>query len=206
MLLADGAASSAARRPDESARIHLVVRRDVQGAGDPGAEQRLPGTCLADGQRFNVQAVGPLHVAQVHQGPAVGRIGTHRQGRRRQVTGVPAGGERGRKLRPPGGGFQHQFQEPFLLVMQFADRGQHAGRSPACTAARGFIDEHHRTAGAPCLPGDAVAHHAAANDGYIGLKCAGLQRARGAFFPLVSGFMEFLPYAGTNRIRSSGRL
>jgi hypothetical protein len=82
-------ASPGSNRPDELRGIHLVVRRDVQGAGDRGAEQRLPGTCLADGQRFNVQAVGPLHVPQVHQGPAVGGIGTHRQGRRRQVTRRP---------------------------------------------------------------------------------------------------------------------
>ena len=68
-------------------RIHLVVGRSVQRARDRGAQQGFAAAGFAHGQQFNLQPVGPLHGAQVHQRPPVGGVGTHGEGRRRQVSG-----------------------------------------------------------------------------------------------------------------------
>ena len=67
--------------------------------------------------------------------------------------------------------------------MQFADRGEHSGRSKSGTTGRIRVNDGHRAAGLRYSPGDAEPDHAAADDGYVDRTlCAplthGLHRGR----------------------------
>ena len=52
--------------------------------------------------------------------------------------------------------------------MEFADRGQHTGGGKGCASGGGRINHCDGVARALGFPGDAQAHYAAANDGYVG--------------------------------------
>ena len=88
--------------------------------------------------------------------------------------------------------------------MQFTDGGEHAGGRPAGPGAGRVIDQDHGPAGAPCFPGDAVANDSATDHGDVRVRRTSLLAV--ALQAPVGGTMCFLPYAGTSRIRSSGRL
>ena len=71
---------------EQPARVHLVVGGNVEGAGDAGAQQGFARARLPDGQRLHGQAGRLLDGAQVRERPAVGGVGPHGEGRRREVT------------------------------------------------------------------------------------------------------------------------
>ena len=141
----------------------------------PGLSRGSRRACLAHGQRFHSEAAGLLDVPQVRERAPVRRVGTDGEGRRRQITGTGLGFCAGctgvdpcREPGPQPGGLKHQFQELLLLVVQFADRGQHPGRGPAGSAAGRVIDQHHGPARAAGLEGDAMADHPAADHCDVG--------------------------------------
>ena len=152
-----------------------------QRAGDPpdgrrgcrrrrkcaGLSRGSRSACLPDGQWLHRKSAGLLHGPEVRERPAVGRVGADREGRRRE-------GSRSRRrrrplrrsaecrLRAPAGaaprsgpqprGLEHQLQQVLLLVVEFAHRGEHAGRRPAGAGAGGVVDQGHGPARAAAAP------------------------------------------------------
>ncbi len=94
---------------EQPAGVHLVVGGNVEGAGDAGAQQGFAGARLPDGQRLDGQAGRLLDGAQVRERPAVGGVGAHGEGRRREVAravgsaGDSAGVRPGARVLEPGG-------------------------------------------------------------------------------------------------------
>ena len=85
---------------EQPAGVHLVVGGNVEGAGDAGAQQGLARARLPDGQRLDGQAGRLLDGAQVRERPAVGGVGAHGEGRRREVTGAVGCAGDGAGVRP----------------------------------------------------------------------------------------------------------
>ena len=73
---------------EQPARVHLVVGGNVEGAGDAGAQEGFAHACFPDGQRLHGQAGRLLDGPQVRERPAVGGVGAHGEGRRREVSGA----------------------------------------------------------------------------------------------------------------------
>ncbi len=102
---------------EQPARIHLVVGGNAESAGDARAQEGLPRPRLADGQRLHREAVRLLDGAQVRERPAVGGVGPHGEGRRREVPGAGvcpcirpcASGSAGPSRVRSGGGYAGRF-------------------------------------------------------------------------------------------------
>jgi hypothetical protein len=140
----------------------LVVARRVEGTGQGRAQAGFEPSSLAAGDFVDFESFGQLRLFQVCERGAVRGIESGNQGPGFLVAGLP------QPRNEPGvkpGGLAGQGQQPLFLVVQFADRGKHAGGGVGGPRGGSRIDDGDTVAAAGGFCGDTQSHYARADDG-----------------------------------------
>ncbi len=170
-----------------------MVVGDVQSAAHAGGEHRLQPTGLAAGEPLRVQAEPPVEGVQFAQFLAVVGVQGDGEGAALPVAGVQAAarlGEFGGEGRPALVGGHAEAEQGLLAVLEFGDRGEHAGRDLRGAAAGGRVEHSDPEAPPGRLPGDHEPDDPAADHQHLGAvaRCQACQS-------------RCSPFAGMTRIR-----